>query len=455
MSEFLGLSEAEMWVIITQFIIGVVLMYQYEDTPKYNIATLIVFFIGLTIIGTSLDFLFTNINEVFTTFQTPTRYVLIFITFKLLFKESGRITLYYVSWSSMLGELASRIMLPLGMYIFEDMDIAYVETVRYLFLMIGFLAVIWVMKRYFFHLIMVVKDMRISDQKIISFIVMVLLQYVATDFQFLFYIMGSNSMDHIDIFTIYRLLVCFGFVSLMYNIHDMEQKQKLNEELNHIKRLWHKQEEEYTISLFTIEMVNRKCHDFKYHVSALKEMDMDERIASIDELESYINIYDASIKTGNKALDTVLTEKNLYCKKKSINMTCTADAGQLNFIDLVDLYVIFGNALDNAIESVSKLDDVEKRVIQVSIYPEKSFIMIRIRNYCEETIEMTNEGIKTSKKDKVYHGYGLKSIKYTVEKYGGIVKVQTRNNYFKLHILIPIQEKVAKEDEKEVGQTYE
>lgn len=64
--------------------------------------------------------------------------------------------------------------------------------------------------------------------------------------------------------------------------------------------------------------------------------------------------------------------------------------------------------------------------------------MIRVRNYCEEKPEFRNGLPVSTKKDKNYHGFGLKSIQYTAEKYGGGVVCQNPDNYFVLQILLPI-----------------
>lgn len=65
-------------------------------------------------------------------------------------------------------------------------------------------------------------------------------------------------------------------------------------------------------------------------------------------------------KTGNKVLDTVLTTKSLYCNKHGIIFTCVADGTLLDFMDVMDICSIFGNALDNAIECEMKIPEKEK-----------------------------------------------------------------------------------------------
>jgi sensor histidine kinase regulating citrate/malate metabolism len=104
----------------------------------------------------------------------------------------------------------------------------------------------------------------------------------------------------------------------------------------------------------------------------------------------------------------------------------------------MDLCSVFGNALDNAIESALKIDDLEKRLIKIAIYSKNKLLLIRIENFFLNPLQIFNGNFLTTKKDTQYHGYGLKSIKSIVEKYGGSVSITTNNNWFRLVILIPI-----------------
>lgn len=84
--------------------------------------------------------------------------------------------------------------------------------------------------------------------------------------------------------------------------------------------------------------------------------------------------------------------------------------------------------------------DDEKRLIHVTVSRQKAFLILKFENYCEEKLQYQDGNIATTKKDKKYHGYGMKSIRYTVNKYGGAVTIDTKENWFDLKILIPIKE---------------
>ena len=115
-----------------------------------------------------------------------------------------------------------------------------------------------------------------------------------------------------------------------------------------------------------------------------------------------------------------------------------ADGTLLEFMDIMDICSIFGNALDNAIESVEKQTDIEKRLIKTTAYAKNQFIMIRFENYSEEMPVLESGLPHTTKKDTIYHGFGLKSIHMITQKYGGTMTIKTENNWFILRILIPM-----------------
>ena len=134
----------------------------------------------------------------------------------------------------------------------------------------------------------------------------------------------------------------------------------------------------------------------------------------------------------------------LYAKKHQIRLTCVADGSLLNFMHVTDICTIFGNALDNAIESVLMQEDTQKRLIHIAVSSVRQFIFIQISNYCDYTVEHSEGQLpQTTKTDKKNHGFGLKSIRYSAQKYGGTLTVSTDKNWFELKLLIPVKNAVS------------
>ena len=148
-------------------------------------------------------------------------------------------------------------------------------------------------------------------------------------------------------------------------------------------------------------------------------------------------IYDSIVKTGNEVLDTILTEKSLKCGKNDIQLTCTVDNSNLDFISISDLYSLFGNIVENAIEAVLKIDDKKKRVICLNVKQTEKLLSVHIENYYAGEITFVG-GLPQTKKDVRFHGFGMKSVRMIAEKYGGNVIARTDGDLFKLDILVPI-----------------
>ena len=68
-------------------------------------------------------------------------------------------------------------------------------------------------------------------------------------------------------------------------------------------------------------------------------------------------------------------------------------------------------------------------------------MILRFENYCEETLQYQEGALVTTKKEKEFHGYGLKSIQYTANKYEGAVSMNVEDNWFELKVLIPMGQK--------------
>lgn len=242
-----------------------------------------------------------------------------------------------------------------------------------------------------------------------------------------------------EIFNI-RTLVDLGGFSILYAYHIQLNDLRIKHELKAVNDILQNQYVQYQQSKESIEMINYKYHDLKNQIIALRaEEDPEKRNAFLTQMENEIKAYEAQNKTGNQVLDTVLTSKNMHCIKNGITLTCVADGSLLNGMDVIDICTIFGNALDNAIEYVQKIADREKRLIHVSLFSQKGFIMIRFENYFEGELNLEGGLPTTTKLDTFNHGYGLKSIRYSVQKYNGVVNVAKKDKWFELKILMPQQ----------------
>ncbi len=241
-----------------------------------------------------------------------------------------------------------------------------------------------------------------------------------------------------DIFNV-RTLIDLGGLAILVAYHIQRLHLRAQHDLESMEMILHNQYTQYQQSQETLDLINYKYHDLKHHIIALRaEENKEKRNAYLDKMEDEIRNYEAQNKTGNQVLDTLLTAKSLYCMREKIALTYVVDGARLDFMDVMDICSIFGNALDNAIECEKKIPETEKRMIHVSMFVQQTFLIIRFENYCEGELDFEQNLPVTTKKQAEFHGYGLKSLRHTVHKYGGEVDIDVEDQWFRLKILIPL-----------------
>ncbi len=228
-------------------------------------------------------------------------------------------------------------------------------------------------------------------------------------------------------------------MQFLYVLHTTERRVKLEKELAMQKRLWVEREKQMDSAKRSAELLNTKYHDMKHYIAALRlQKGSEGRERVLEDLENSIRSFGDNIHTGNETLDAVLLEKSLDCREKGILLTCVADGSLLRDMDAVDLYVMLGNALDNAIEAVMELEE-EQRIISIAIFRVRNMIKIQIENPCLHTLALEDSLPVTTKEDRENHGFGLKSIRSVAERYGGYITTVLEDGTFTLHILLSIR----------------
>ena len=200
--------------------------------------------------------------------------------------------------------------------------------------------------------------------------------------------------------------------------------------------LQHIREEElrqFEVDRENAELLSIKYHDLK-HVLLSLEARFPE--AEIDSLRELVESYDSTYHTGLDALDIILNEKNSRCRSRNILLTCMGNGAELGFMDIMDVYSLFGNILENAITAVEKIEVPGKRLISLIIEQKGSFVMISAKNYSDTESLTFTDGLPDTTKDVEpgYHGYGLKSIRLIAQKYHGDISVSAENGMFQVNI---------------------
>ena len=218
-------------------------------------------------------------------------------------------------------------------------------------------------------------------------------------------------------------------------------RKNLENEHEVLKQLRRQEKRQYSISKETIDMINIKCHDMKHQIHQLRHSGSITNEA-LKEVENSIDIYDSIVKTGCDALDVILAEKSPFCQKNSISINCIVDGEKLSFIRETDIYSLFGNLLDNAIRSVMELEE-EKRVISLTVKSRGQLLSVNSHNLYTGELHFENGIPKTTNSNKDIHGFGIKSMMMTVQKYGGNLSLQANDGTFNVNILFNLPDQNA------------
>lgn len=247
----------------------------------------------------------------------------------------------------------------------------------------------------------------------------------------------NDTVLYVNVITtyLYNILCCFFTLFIQYIMLDV---QKLKKELEITNHIWQQERKQYEISKENVDLINRKCHDLKYQVAQIV-VEGGASGKTAQEVKRLIDIYDGMLKTGNEALDVIFAEKSLLCTKNDVKLNCMIDGAKISFMETADVYVLFGNLIDNAMDAVQKLQEADKRFISVNVYAEDKNLNIVVSNYYNGAIDFGSDGLPiTTKTNKEYHGIGTRSVSLIVDRYGGAIQFLSEETVFTVEITIPI-----------------
>lgn len=194
-----------------------------------------------------------------------------------------------------------------------------------------------------------------------------------------------------------------------------------------------------------VESMYRKMrgwrHDYHNHIQALQAS---MALGKYDEVNDYLHQLnddltnvDTTIKTGRVMVDAILNGKMNIAAQNEIPVNAKAKIPEQTLVTDVDLCVIIGNLLDNAVEENKKLDK-DARFIRIYIGQKNTQFYLAFTNAA---------GKKKGKQGSLFlspkgaeHGYGLSRVESVVKKYGGLFSADSEDGGFTAEILIPLEQ---------------
>lgn len=182
-------------------------------------------------------------------------------------------------------------------------------------------------------------------------------------------------------------------------------------------------------------------HDYRHHIQALKahmsRNEYGEVNRYLDMLDGDLTQVETVLKTGNRMTDAILNSKLSLARDQNITVKADAAVPVNLSVNELDLSVILGNLLDNAIEACSRLPE-EQRLIRIYIAMKGSYLYLSVSNTAEGKKKGKLAGrFSTSKGEG--HGFGLFRIDAIVKRYGGYVTRASEDGAFSTEVLLPNQ----------------
>jgi len=182
-------------------------------------------------------------------------------------------------------------------------------------------------------------------------------------------------------------------------------------------------------------------HDYHNHIQVLKanlELKEYKEIGNyLEMLDHDLRAVDNVLKTGNIMVDAILNSKLSMMKERKIRANATAIVPSNVSISGIDLSVLIGNILDNAMEACLMIPEEEERFIRIYIDIVKKQLYIAVTNSMKGTANKNGKRYLTSKQG--FHGFGLMRIDSIVSKYGGYCNRQSEQGVFATEVMLPIE----------------
>lgn len=182
-------------------------------------------------------------------------------------------------------------------------------------------------------------------------------------------------------------------------------------------------------------------HDYHNHMQAIKAHleagQLAEANEYVDRMDDELDRIDFEYKTGNIGVDAILNSKLSLAKKHGVEIKCDTVLNSEISIPQIDLCILLGNLVDNAIEACDKLEEGQRRFLRIYMCIRQSQLYISVSNATNEVIRKLDKDYISSKRGN--HGHGLKRINLTVEKYGGYINRQNEPGVFVTEIMLPLE----------------
>ena len=251
---------------------------------------------------------------------------------------------------------------------------------------------------------------------------------------FEYYVLHYLNMTSLRIVGLLSMIMLVVANALIFYIIDDMQKNAENEN----RLLWAEetikmQTAQYTMMLGQNHEIMRIRHDHKHFLmgalSELKDGNTEALMQSLTEQLELVTNDGADRLCGISSVDAVISQKTDEAREKGILLQFThKNVKDISFSG-IDLAILLGNAIDNAVEAVENLPEKAQRKVEVFLIYREPMLLMTVTNPVAEDLD--TENLKTTKADKKLHGFGISTMENIAKKYNGDVSVSCEDKLFK------------------------
>jgi hypothetical protein len=249
------------------------------------------------------------------------------------------------------------------------------------------------------------------------------------------FVYNPNQPYSVSIFVVacYTLLIVSNII--IFEFIDILYKNTMNEsKVATANDIIEKQTEQYKALIEHNDRIRTIRHDHRnFCIGILNELKNGNIENAINRITVEYDITSETFDRPNDIVHTTIDLKRDIASKDNIYIDFEYHSLNELAISTIDLAIILGNALDNAIEATREVRS-QKRIINVFVALKNQNIVIGIKNPIEGDIDTNN--LKTKKNDPEYHGFGIISMKQLANKYGGDIIFVSENNIFSTTIIM-------------------
>lgn len=227
------------------------------------------------------------------------------------------------------------------------------------------------------------------------------------------------------------LLIIFIYMNVSW------KKERYKMQLESSERMMAQQQQYYEMMLNKDEDMRRFRHDYKNHLSIINDyisngkiQEANNYLQQVIKKAEQLNTY----KTGNSLIDIILNDIVEKHKEMGIKVTVKGKFMERNDISAYDICTIFYNSIENAFEAAAKAAP-EERFVRVNIFNNNRWL-VEIKNATLQDVVIVNNHVETTKKDKRFHGMGLKNIEQCIANHGGMFQLECKNQVFTTRIIL-------------------